>query len=149
MGPKMKEYQFQAETRRLLDLMIHSLYTSKEIFLRELISNASDALDRLRFEALTNPALLDGGDRYEIRLECDQNPRTLFISDTGIGMSREELINNIGTIAEYTDLLFGYALLAEGSELADRTQFGRRVIDLMIYDADIVKRILALVGNRA
>jgi molecular chaperone HtpG len=100
MTPKMQEFQFQAETKQLLDLMIHSLYTNKEIFLRELISNASDALDRLRFEALTNPTLLDGEDRYDIRLEPDKDQRTLTISDTGIGMSREEVMANIGTIAK-------------------------------------------------
>src|SRR5215510_13684261 len=100
MIAKMQEFQFQAETRQLLELMIHSLYTNKEIFLRELISNASDALDRLRFEALTNPALLDGEDKYEIRLETDNEQRTLSISDTGIGMSREEVMANIGTIAK-------------------------------------------------
>jgi molecular chaperone HtpG len=100
MIPKMKEYQFQAETRQLLDLMIHSLYTNKEIFFRELISNASDALDRLRFEALTNPTFLEENDRYEIRLEVDKERRTLSISDTGIGMSREEVIAHIGTIAK-------------------------------------------------
>jgi molecular chaperone HtpG len=95
-----EEYQFQAETKQVLDLVINSLYTNKEIFLRELISNASDALDRLRFEALTNPDLLNGADRYEIRLESDTQARTLSISDTGIGMSREEVIANIGTIAK-------------------------------------------------
>jgi molecular chaperone HtpG len=100
MIAKMKEYQFQAETKQLLDLMIHSLYTNKEIFLREIISNSSDALDRLRFEALTNPTLLDGDDRYEIRLEPNKDQRTLSISDTGIGMSRDEVIANIGTIAK-------------------------------------------------
>jgi molecular chaperone HtpG len=100
MIAKMKEYQFQAETKQLLDLMIHSLYTNKEIFLRELISNSSDALDRLRFEALTNPTLLGEDSRYEILLEWDKNLRTLSISDTGIGMSREEVIANIGTIAK-------------------------------------------------
>ena len=92
--------QFQAETRQLLDLMIHSLYSNKEIFLRELISNASDALDRLRFEALTQPELLAGDETLEIRLEADRNARTLTISDNGIGMSREEVIANIGTIAK-------------------------------------------------
>lgn len=97
---KVEEHKFQAETTRLLDLMIHSLYTNKEIFLRELISNASDALDRLRFEALTNPTLLEGNDKYEIRLEADKEARTLSISDTGIGMSRDEVIANIGTIAK-------------------------------------------------
>ncbi|MFL6237440.1 MAG: molecular chaperone HtpG, partial [Thermoanaerobaculia bacterium] len=92
--------QFQAETRQLLDLMIHSLYSNKEIFLRELISNASDALDRLRFEALTSPELLAGDETLEIRLEADRKGRTLTISDNGIGMSREEVIANIGTIAK-------------------------------------------------
>jgi molecular chaperone HtpG len=100
MVPKMQEFQFQAETRQLLDLMIHSLYTNKDIFLRELISNASDALDRLRFEALTDPSLIDGDERYEIRLESDPSQRILSISDTGIGMSRDEVIANIGTIAK-------------------------------------------------
>ncbi|MFY9823531.1 MAG: molecular chaperone HtpG [Thermoanaerobaculia bacterium] len=92
--------QFQAETRQLLDLMIHSLYSNKEIFLRELISNASDAIDRLRFEALTRPELLEGGGELQIRLEADRNLRTLTVSDNGIGMSREEVIANIGTIAK-------------------------------------------------
>jgi molecular chaperone HtpG len=96
---RVEEHRFQAETKRLLDLMIHSLYTNKEIFLRELISNASDALDRLRFEALTNPSLLEENVKYEIRLETDKDARTLSVSDTGIGMSRDEVIANIGTIA--------------------------------------------------
>jgi molecular chaperone HtpG len=80
--------------------MIHSLYSHKEIFLRELISNASDALDRLRFEALTRPELVSEGGKLEIRLEVDEAARTLTIRDTGIGMSRQELIDNIGTIAK-------------------------------------------------
>src|SRR5215210_6757804 len=92
--------QFQAETKQLLDLMIHSLYSNKEIFLRELISNSSDALDRLRFEALTKPELLEADDKLEIRLEADRGNRTLTISDNGIGMSRDEVIANIGTIAK-------------------------------------------------
>ena len=92
--------QFQAETRQLLDIMIHSLYSNKEIFLRELISNASDALDRLRFESLTRPELLEGDEKLEIRLEADRQARTLTIHDNGIGMNREEVIANIGTIAK-------------------------------------------------
>jgi molecular chaperone HtpG len=92
-------FEFQAETKQLLDLMVHSLYTNKEIFLRELISNASDALDRLRFESLTNPEL-SGTDKLEIRLEADRAARTLTIRDNGIGMSRDEVIANIGTIAK-------------------------------------------------
>ncbi len=97
--PVLESFQFQAETTQLLHLMIHSLYTQREIFLRELISNASDALDRLRFEALTNPQLVPADHQYEIRLKPDLAARTLTISDTGIGMSRQELIDNIGTIA--------------------------------------------------
>lgn len=92
-------FQFQAETKQLLDLVINSLYTNKEIFLRELISNASDAIDKLRFEALTRPELLEDGSQFEIRLEADKQARTLTISDNGIGMNREEIISNIGTIA--------------------------------------------------
>ena len=95
-----ENYQFQAETRYLLDLMVNSLYTNKEIFLRELISNASDALDRLRFEALVRPELIDSNHNPQILLEGDRQNRTLTISDNGIGMSREEVISNIGTIAE-------------------------------------------------
>ena len=93
-------FVFQAETKQLLELMIHSLYTNKEIFLRELLSNASDALDRLRFEALTKPELLAGDNTLEIRLDPNPPARTLTIHDTGIGMSRDELITNIGTIAK-------------------------------------------------
>jgi molecular chaperone HtpG len=92
-------FQFQAETTQLLHLMIHSLYTQREIFLRELISNASDALDKLRFEALTNSELVPDGHKYEIRLKPDLANKTLTISDTGIGMSRQDLIDHIGTIA--------------------------------------------------
>jgi molecular chaperone HtpG len=95
----LESFQFQAETKQLLHLMIHSLYTQREIFLRELISNASDALDKLRFEALTNPELVGNDHKYEIRLKPDLGNKTLTISDTGIGMSRQELIDHIGTIA--------------------------------------------------
>src|SRR6267142_1782125 len=95
----VESFQFQAETRQLLHLMIHSLYTEREVFLRELISNASDALDRLRFESLTTPGLVEEGHVYEVRLKRDSKEHTLTISDTGIGMSRDELVANIGTIA--------------------------------------------------
>jgi len=99
MVASAETFQFQAETKQLLDLVINSLYTHKEIFLRELISNASDAIDKLRFEALTKPELLEDGSQFEIRLETDKQNRTLTISDNGIGMSRDEVITNIGTIA--------------------------------------------------
>ncbi|MBR6268820.1 MAG: molecular chaperone HtpG, partial [Selenomonadaceae bacterium] len=92
--------EFQAETKQLLDLMVNSIYTNKEIFLRELISNASDAIDKLHFEALTNREILEGDEDYEIFLLPDAASHTLSISDNGIGMTREEVIENIGTIAK-------------------------------------------------
>ena len=99
MAEQGQEFAFQAEVQRLLDLVIHSLYTDKEIFLRELVSNASDAIDRLRFEALTNPGLLPEGHEPRIRLVPDKEARTLTIEDDGIGMTRDEVVQNIGTIA--------------------------------------------------
>ncbi|HET6764351.1 MAG TPA: molecular chaperone HtpG [Longimicrobiaceae bacterium] len=97
--PAGQQFAFQAEVQRLLDLVIHSLYTDKEIFLRELVSNASDAIDRLRFEALTQPELLPEGHEPRIRLVPDAAARTLTIEDDGIGMTRAEVVQNIGTIA--------------------------------------------------
>ena len=99
MTQQTERHEFQAEVKQLLDLMVHSLYSNKEIFLRELISNASDALDKLRFERLTNPEL-GGSAELFIRLEPDKQARTLSIIDNGIGMTRDEVIRNIGTIAK-------------------------------------------------
>jgi molecular chaperone HtpG len=90
---------FQAEVKQLLHLMIHSLYSNKEIFLRELVSNASDACDKLRFEALDNPALFENEPNLRIRVDYDKDARTITVSDNGIGMSREDAISNLGTIA--------------------------------------------------
>lgn len=91
---------FQAEVKQLLHLMIHSLYSNREIFLRELISNASDACDKLRFEALHNAALLEGDSDFKIRVDYDKEARTITVSDNGIGMNRDEVISNLGTIAK-------------------------------------------------
>ncbi len=91
---------FQTEVKQLLHLMIHSLYSNKEIFLRELVSNAADAADKLRFEALTRPELLEGGGDLRIRIDHDAGARTLSIEDNGIGMSREEAVAHLGTIAK-------------------------------------------------
>ena len=99
MPEQAQQFAFQAEVQRLLDLVVHSLYTDKEIFLRELVSNASDAIDRLRFEALTRPELLPEGHEPKIRLVPDKENRTLTIEDDGIGMTRDEVVRNIGTIA--------------------------------------------------
>ena len=90
---------FQAEVRQLLKLMIHSLYSNKEIFLRELISNASDAADKLRFEALASPELLGEDTELKIHVDYDKDARTISVADNGIGMSRDELVENLGTIA--------------------------------------------------
>ena len=98
MAENKETLGFQTEVRQLLKLMVHSLYSNKEIFLRELISNASDAADKLRFEALSEPALL-GEDELAILIELDKDKRQLAVVDNGIGMSRDELIDNLGTIA--------------------------------------------------
>ena len=98
--PTRETLGFQAEVKELLGLMIHSLYSNREIFLRELISNASDACDKLRFEALHDPALLEGGSEFEIRVDYDVAARTITVADNGIGMSRDEVIENLGTIAK-------------------------------------------------
>ena len=98
MSQTPERHEFQAEVKQLLDLVVHSLYSNKDVFLRELVSNASDALDKLRFERVANPEL--GSGELAIRIEVDAEKRTLSISDSGIGMSRDEVVRNIGTIAK-------------------------------------------------
>src|SRR5271156_1101091 len=90
---------FKTELKQVLDIIIHSLYSHKDIFLRELISNASDAIDRLRFEALTRHELIAGDDNWKIKIIPDETAGTLTISDNGIGMSRDTIVENLGTIA--------------------------------------------------
>lgn len=97
---KKQTREFQAETKQLLDLMINSIYTNREIFLRELISNASDAIDKIRFQSLTNLDLLEGDTEFQIFLEIDEANHTLTVTDNGIGMTYDEVIENIGTIAK-------------------------------------------------
>ena len=96
----MAKKAFKSESKRLLDLMINSIYTHKEIFLRELISNASDAIDKLYYKALTDENISFNRDDYYIRIDLDKDSRTITITDTGIGMSKEELESNLGTIAK-------------------------------------------------
>jgi len=103
---------FQAEVKQLLHLMVHSLYGNKEIFLRELISNASDACDKLRFEALADQALYEDQPSLKIEVSIDKAARTITVSDNGVGMSREEVIQNIGTIAKSGTREFFERLLA-------------------------------------
>ena len=103
---KKEKKQFKAESKKLLDLMIHSIYTNKEIFLRELISNASDAMDKLAYRSLTDTSLNINRDNLEIRIDIDKEKRKLIISDNGCGMTKEELENNLGTIAKSGSLDF-------------------------------------------
>ena len=146
MTTNMETFQFQAEARQVLDLMIHSLYTQKEIFLRELISNASDALDRLRFEALSRPELIGPDEKLEIWIESDPKARTLTISDNGIGMSRDEVIANIGTIAKSGTRELLQSLRDKASETLTTLigQFG-----VGFYSAFMVADRVTLVTRRA
>jgi molecular chaperone HtpG len=147
MSGSVETFQFQAEARQVLELMIHSLYTNKDIFLRELISNASDATDRLRFEALSNPSLIGQDDRLEITVEADPKNRTLTVHDNGIGMNRQEVIANIGTIAKSgTRELLQTIKEARSSEIATSLigQFG-----VGFYSAFMVADRVTLVTRRA
>ncbi len=114
---------FQAEIRKLLDILVHSLYTEREIFLRELISNASDALHRVQFEMLTNHEVRDPGIELSIHVRADSAARTLTIADTGIGMTREELVENLGTIARSGAEAFA-RMLQEGASVDQIGRFG-------------------------
>ena len=96
---KSEKLNFQTEVKQLLNLMIHSLYSNKEIAIRELISNASDATDKLRFEALDNDKLYEGDSDLKVIVDFDSKANTLTIADNGIGMDRDDLVNNLGTIA--------------------------------------------------
>ncbi len=120
-----EQHTFQAETQQLLNILIHSLYTEKEIFLRELISNASDALNRLQFEMLTNDAVQDAQAELEIHIEVDEEANTLTISDSGIGMNREEIVAGLGTIAKSGAKAFIEAMADKPESAADIIgQFG-------------------------
>jgi len=136
---------FQAEVKQLLELMIHSLYGNKDIFLRELISNASDAADKLRFEALSNNALYESEPDLRIRISVDKAARTLTVSDNGIGMSREEVVRNIGTIARSGTREFFRSLTGDQAKDAHLIgQFG-----VGFYSSFIVADRVTLVTRRA
>ena len=136
---------FQAEVKQLLDLMIHSLYSNKEIFLRELVSNASDAADKLRFEALADNGLYEGDSELKIRVAVDTAARTVTISDNGIGMSRDEVIANIGTIARSGTREFFQSLT--GDQAKDARLIGQ--FGVGFYSAFIVADRVTLVTRRA
>ncbi len=136
---------FQAEVKQLLNLMIHSLYSNKEIFLRELVSNASDAADKLRFEALSDNALYGSDAELKIRVAFDRQARTLSVSDNGIGMSRDEVIRNIGTIAKSGTREFFQALT--GDQAKDARLIGQ--FGVGFYSSFIVADRVTLVTRRA
>ena len=136
---------FQAEVKQLLQLMIHSLYSNKEIFLRELVSNASDACDKLRFEAIADPALLENDSELKIGVFFDKDAKTITIRDNGIGMSRQEVIENIGTIAKSGTKAFFENLTGDAKKDANLIgQFG-----VGFYSSFIIANKVTLITRRA
>ncbi|RTZ40612.1 molecular chaperone HtpG [Candidimonas sp. SYP-B2681] len=136
---------FQAEVKQLLHLMIHSMYSNKDIFLRELVSNASDACDKLRFEAIDHPEMLEGDGELRIRVEYDKDQRTITISDNGIGMSREDAVSHLGTIARSGTKEFFSHLTGDNQKDAQLIgQFG-----VGFYSAFIVAKKVQVLSRRA
>ncbi|MCK6405173.1 MAG: molecular chaperone HtpG [Rhodocyclaceae bacterium] len=145
MGATKETLGFQAEVKQLLHLMIHSLYSNKEIFLRELISNASDACDKLRFEALDNAGLYESDSELKIRVAYDKDARTITISDNGIGLSREEAVAHLGTIAKSGTREFFSALTGDQAKDAHLIgQFG-----VGFYSSFIVADKVTVISRRA
>lgn len=145
MSAQKETLGFQTEVKQLLQLMIHSLYSNKEIFLRELVSNASDAADKLRFEAMSRPELYEDDAELKIRISVDPEARTLTIADNGIGMSRDEVIANIGTIAKSGTKAFFEQLSGDAKRDANLIgQFG-----VGFYSAFIVADRVTLTTRRA
>lgn len=143
-------HEFQAETKELLNLMIHSIYTNHEIFLRELISNASDAIDKLHFESLRNRDILEGNEDYEIFLVPDKESHTLTISDNGIGMTKDEVVENIGTIAKSGTKAFLEQLQKakeNNAELTDKEMIGQ--FGVGFYSAFMVAEKVTITTRKA
>jgi molecular chaperone HtpG len=145
MADNKQALEFQTEAKQILNLMVHSLYTHKEVFLRELISNASDALDKLRFASLTDPLLSGGGAEPCIRIKLDKKAKTITVSDNGIGMSRQEVIDNLGTIARSGSREFLEKLT--GDQKADSNLIGR--FGVGFYSVFMVATQVKVVTRRA
>jgi molecular chaperone HtpG len=145
MGAPKETLGFQAEVKQLLHLMIHSLYSNKEIFLRELISNASDACDKLRFEAIARPELMEGGGELVIHVGYDKAARTITVSDNGVGMSRDETVQHLGTIAKSGTREF-FAQLT-GDQQKDAQLIGQ--FGVGFYSSFIVADRVTVVSRRA
>ena len=145
MGAQHETLAFQAEVKQLLHLMIHSLYSNKEIFLRELISNAADACDKLRFEALHDGSLYGDDPDLKIRVACDKSARTVTISDNGVGMSRDEAITHLGTIAKSGTREFFSRL--SGDQAKDANLIGQ--FGVGFYSGFIVARKITVLTRRA
>src|SRR3954451_18381357 len=140
-----ESFTFQAEVVQILDLMVHSLYSNKEIFLRELISNASDAIDRLRLELLAKSVLAEAEEQLRIRVSFDKDARTITVADNGIGMSRQEVIDHIGTIAKSGTREFLSSLT--GDQRKDATLIGQ--FGVGFYSSFIVADRVTLTTRRA
>lgn len=144
-SPKKEVLQFNAEVGKVLHLMIHSLYTNKDIFLRELLSNASDACDKLRYEALTNTDLLKDDAELKVTISADEEAKTLTIADNGIGMSREELVENLGTVAKSGTQAFAENMTGDATkDLQMIGQFG-----VGFYSSFIVAEEVEVTSTRA
>lgn len=145
VNARPEKLNFQAEVKQLLHLVVHSLYSNKEIFLRELISNSSDAADKLRFEALSDPALLESDADLKINISFDEKAKTITISDNGIGMSRDEVIENLGTIAKSGTREFLSQL--SGDQKKDAHLIGQ--FGVGFYSAFIVADKVTVISRRA
>ncbi len=143
-APVKETLGFQTEVKQLLHLMIHSLYGNKEIFLRELVSNASDACDKLRFDGIAHPALLEDDPEFKVRVAVDKAARTITVSDNGIGMSRQEVIDHIGTIAKSGTKEFFQQLGDSAKDAQLIGQFG-----VGFYSSFIVSAKVTLLTRRA
>src|SRR5512138_1925587 len=137
-------HQFQAEVAELLNLMVHSVYSETDVFLRELVSNASDALDKVRYEAIARPELLAGDEKLAIRLKPDAPAKTLTIADNGIGMDRQELLDNLGTVARSGTKAFLKGLKDAKEGLGLIGQFG-----VGFYSAFMVADRIVVTSRRA